>query len=113
VAVKLAAHRLVHQTEVGGVYLNRNDEASVRRAFEEIRGRLALEDVLLRVSRPVEELPEIVELDLNPVFTLPPGQGCRSVDARVRVGAPARRRLAWPSGMDHYPSTTPGPNSVS
>jgi acyl-CoA synthetase (NDP forming) len=47
----------------------------------------ALEDVLLRVSRLVEEVPQIVELDLNPVFALPPGQGCRIVDARVRVEA--------------------------
>ncbi|MBM4071776.1 MAG: GNAT family N-acetyltransferase [Planctomycetes bacterium] len=46
----------------------------------------AIEEVLLRVSRLVEELPEISELDLNPIFVLPPGQGCRIVDARIRVG---------------------------
>jgi acyl-CoA synthetase (NDP forming) len=45
----------------------------------------ALEEVLLRVSRLVEEVPEIQELDLNPIFALPPGQGCRIVDARMRV----------------------------
>ena len=45
----------------------------------------ALEDVLLRVSRLVEEVPEICELDLNSVFALPPGRGYRIVDARVRV----------------------------
>jgi acetyl coenzyme A synthetase (ADP forming)-like protein len=45
----------------------------------------ALEDLLLRVSRLVEEVPEISELDLNPVFALPPGQGCRIVDARIHV----------------------------
>jgi acetyl coenzyme A synthetase (ADP forming)-like protein len=45
----------------------------------------ALEDLLLRVSRLVEEVPEIHELDLNPVFALPPGQGCRIVDARVAL----------------------------
>jgi acyl-CoA synthetase (NDP forming) len=43
----------------------------------------ALEDLLLRVSRLVEEVPEISELDLNPVFALPPGQGCRIADARI------------------------------
>jgi hypothetical protein len=43
----------------------------------------ALEDLLLRVSRLVEEVPEIYELDLNPAFALPPGQGCRIVDARI------------------------------
>lgn len=45
----------------------------------------ALEEMLLRVSRLVEEIPEISELDLNPIFALPPGQGCRIVDARIRV----------------------------
>ena len=46
----------------------------------------AIEEVLLRVSRLVEDIPEISELDLNPIFALPPGQGCRIVDARIRVG---------------------------
>ncbi len=45
----------------------------------------AVEEVLLRVSRLVEEIPEISELDLNPLFARPPGQGCRIVDARIRV----------------------------
>jgi acetate---CoA ligase (ADP-forming) len=36
----------------------------------------AIEEVLLRLSRLVEEIPEISELDLNPIFALPPGQGC-------------------------------------
>jgi acetate---CoA ligase (ADP-forming) len=45
----------------------------------------AIEDVLLRVSRLVEELPEVGELDFNPIFALPPGQGCRIVDARIRL----------------------------
>ena len=50
----------------------------------------ALQDLLLRVSRLVEAVPELIELDMNPVFALPPGQGCRIVDARLRVAAPAR-----------------------
>jgi acyl-CoA synthetase (NDP forming) len=45
----------------------------------------AIEDVLLRISRLVEAIPGISELDLNPIFALPPGQGCRIVDARIRV----------------------------
>lgn len=45
----------------------------------------ALEDLLLRVSRMVEEIPEIVELDFNPVVALPPGEGCLVLDARIRV----------------------------
>lgn len=45
----------------------------------------AIEEVLLRVSRLAEEVPEIGEIDMNPVFALPEGQGCRIADARVSV----------------------------
>jgi acyl-CoA synthetase (NDP forming) len=45
----------------------------------------AIQELLLRLSRLVEEIPEIVELDLNPILALPPGQGCKIVDARIRV----------------------------
>jgi acetyl coenzyme A synthetase (ADP forming)-like protein len=45
----------------------------------------AIEEVLLRISRMVEDIPEIRELDLNPLFALAPGQGCVVVDARIRV----------------------------
>ena len=45
----------------------------------------AIENLLLRVARLVEEVPEIAELDLNPVIALPPGQGCLIVDARIRL----------------------------
>ncbi|MDE3117511.1 MAG: GNAT family N-acetyltransferase [Nitrospirota bacterium] len=181
VAVKLASRTVVHKTEVGGVVLNLQDVDAVRRAFAQIRDRLALdnrleamdgvivqpmvsggvelmvgvthdplfgpliafglggihveilrdvcfritpltdrdasemvrsirgyrllegyrghppadleaiEEVLLRVSRLVEEIPEITEVDLNPLFALPPGQGCLIVDARIKVepGSPA------------------------
>lgn len=44
-----------------------------------------LEDLLLRVSAMVEDLPQIVELDLNPVKVLAKGQGCLVVDARILV----------------------------
>ena len=43
----------------------------------------AIEDVLLRVSAMVEEHPEIVELDLNPLIAMP--EGAVIVDARVRI----------------------------
>jgi len=45
----------------------------------------AIEDLLLRVARMVEEIPEISELDLNPVIALPPGQGCWIIDARISL----------------------------
>jgi acetate---CoA ligase (ADP-forming) len=179
IAVKLASHRIVHKTDIGGVHLQLTDERAVRDAFESIRAPLAqagqldamegvlvqpmvrsgvevmvgvthdplfgpliafglggihveilgdvqfritpltdrdaaemvrgikgyrllsgyrghpaadieaIEDVLLRISRLVEEIPEISEVDLNPIFALPPGQGCRIVDARIRLEARA------------------------
>ena len=46
--------------------------------------------MLLRVSRVADDIPEIVELDLNPVIPLPDGQGCRFVDGRIRVSAVGR-----------------------
>jgi acyl-CoA synthetase (NDP forming) len=49
-----------------------------------------LTDLLLRVSRLADTVPEILELDLNPVIVLPAGEGCQIVDARIRVGEPAR-----------------------
>jgi acetate---CoA ligase (ADP-forming) len=49
----------------------------------------ALVDVLLRLSRLAEDLPEVAELDLNPVLALP--ERCVAVDARVRIARPARR----------------------
>jgi acetyl coenzyme A synthetase (ADP forming)-like protein len=44
-----------------------------------------LRELLLRVSRLAVDVPEIVELDLNPVMAMSPGHGCRVVDARIRV----------------------------
>jgi acetate---CoA ligase (ADP-forming) len=43
----------------------------------------ALTDLVLRLARLGDELPEVAELDLNPVFALP--DRCVAVDARVRI----------------------------
>lgn len=51
----------------------------------------ALEEVILRVSALVDELPAIAEMDCNPVVVLP--QGAFVVDARVRVEEPPRPPL--------------------
>ncbi len=45
----------------------------------------AIEELLLRISRMVEDIPQIREMDLNPVFALPNGQGCIVADVRIRV----------------------------
>jgi acyl-CoA synthetase (NDP forming) len=44
----------------------------------------ALADVLLRVSRLADDLPEVAELELNPVIARP--EGVSAARARVRVG---------------------------
>jgi acyl-CoA synthetase (NDP forming) len=57
----------------------------------------ALREALLRVSALVTAMPEIEELDLNPVSVLPEGQGVRVLDARVHIGYHAGR-ISNPSG---------------
>jgi acyl-CoA synthetase (NDP forming) len=49
----------------------------------------ALTDVLLRVSRLADDVPEVAELDLNPVIAGP--GGVHAVDARVRVSHTQRQ----------------------
>ncbi|HEX4288025.1 MAG TPA: GNAT family N-acetyltransferase [Trebonia sp.] len=49
-------------------------------------GGAALRDTLLRVSRLTDDLPEIAELDLNPVIV--GREGALVVDSRVRVAPP-------------------------
>jgi acyl-CoA synthetase (NDP forming)/GNAT superfamily N-acetyltransferase len=43
----------------------------------------ALQDILLRVSRLADDLPQVAELDLNPVIARP--DGAHVVDARMRL----------------------------
>jgi acyl-CoA synthetase (NDP forming) len=50
--------------------------------------REALRAVLLRVARLLSDLPQIQELDLNPVLVSPEGGVTAVVDARVKVGRP-------------------------
>ncbi|RJQ38186.1 MAG: hypothetical protein C4555_05260 [Dehalococcoidia bacterium] len=45
----------------------------------------ALEDLLLRVSAMVEDLPQIAEMDLNPVKAQEQGKGYIVVDARIML----------------------------
>jgi acetate---CoA ligase (ADP-forming) len=52
----------------------------------------AVADVVLRVARLADDLPEVAELDLNPVIAGP--EGCVVVDARVRAGRGEQARSA-------------------
>ncbi|GAA1706318.1 acetate--CoA ligase family protein [Streptomyces yatensis] len=73
------------------------------RAAEVLRGvrggpavdRVALADLIVRVSRLVADFPEITEVDLNPVFAT--ASGVLAADVRLLIGDPApqeRRRYS-------------------
>jgi acetate---CoA ligase (ADP-forming) len=47
--------------------------------------REALIIVLQRISALIEAIPELTDMDLNPVKVLPPGKGATVVDARMRL----------------------------
>jgi acyl-CoA synthetase (NDP forming) len=58
--------------------------------FEGYRGSApkdteAIQDLLLRVSAMIEDIPEIAEMDLNPVNVMPRGEGYRVIDARIKL----------------------------
>jgi acyl-CoA synthetase (NDP forming) len=78
-------------------------EVKSARLLEGYRGGPAgdvakVRDALQRVSALVDDIPEIVEMDLNPVKVLPPGEGLRVVDLRIRVRPVPKRWL--PSRKD-------------
>lgn len=66
------------------------DSGRLARLLRGYRGRppadrAALVDAMLRVSALVDALPEVAEMDLNPVLVLADGGGVRVVDARIRL----------------------------
>jgi ATP-grasp domain len=54
----------------------------------------ALRDLVLKISYLAAQIPELVELEFNPVMVLQAGCGYQIVDARARVAhAVTRTRL--------------------
>jgi acetyl coenzyme A synthetase (ADP forming)-like protein len=53
----------------------------------------ALEDVVLRAGRLADDVPELAELDLNPVVATP--EGSLVLDVKVRLAVPPRRPDPW------------------
>ena len=47
--------------------------------------RSAVEDCLMRLSRLATDLPELVEIEINPLRALVDGHGCLALDARARL----------------------------
>lgn len=81
------AERLINYTKISKILREFRDMPAVNR--DEVI------DVLLRISDLVCELPEIEELDINPL--LAGTNGVVSVDARIRIGG----RLAGHEKYDH------------
>jgi acyl-CoA synthetase (NDP forming)/GNAT superfamily N-acetyltransferase len=82
------AARLAPLTESDADDLIRSVRAAPRllgRSGERATGLAALRDMLLRVSRMVEDLPQIAELELSPVIARP--GGVQAVDGRIRIQA--------------------------
>jgi acetyl coenzyme A synthetase (ADP forming)-like protein len=50
----------------------------------------ALYEAIERVSQLAVEVPEVMELDVNPLIVRPAGHGVRAVDARVVLSPPSR-----------------------
>jgi acetyl coenzyme A synthetase (ADP forming)-like protein len=61
----------------------------------------AVIETLLRVSALIEDVPEIIEMDLNPVKVGIPGSGVRIVDARIKVRPTTG---TWIPSRTHLPS---------
>jgi len=94
------AHRTTPLTDVDAADLV-HSLRTVRMLFDGCEGRpadtAAVEDLLLRVGRLVEELPEVVELVLDPVVVTPAGATTAGVSVRLAAWRPgpelALRRL--------------------
>ncbi|MDX1447497.1 MAG: GNAT family N-acetyltransferase [Acidimicrobiia bacterium] len=115
---------------LGGVYvellkdvafrLNPLTDVDAREMIGEIKGARLLEgyrgfpagdteaviDTILRISAMATALPEISEMDLNPVMVLEPGKGVRVVDARIKV-KPVRQ--GWFPALDDLPAVVRRP----
>lgn len=64
------------------------EEIRARSILDGVRGqppadKEAIVDILLRISQLVQDFPEIVELDINPVIVYPKGQGALAIDMRL------------------------------
>jgi acetyl coenzyme A synthetase (ADP forming)-like protein len=81
------------------------DHIKAKKIFDGFRGsppgdREALVEVITKISALVEIVPELTELDLNPVKVLSPGEGVVVVDGRLRLARRAPSGSIWPAAGD-------------
>ena len=86
--LKDVTFRLIPMTEIDAREMV--SEIKAAKILEGVRGESprdvdALVDVILKVSKMVEQNPEIVELDCNPTFVYEKGKGALVVDARIII----------------------------
>src|ERR1019366_4360204 len=82
------AARLASLTEAQPAALIRSTRAAPRllgRRGVPAADLAALRDMLLRVSRMADDLPQIAELELSPVIARP--DGVQAIDGRIRIQA--------------------------
>jgi acyl-CoA synthetase (NDP forming) len=66
------------------------DSTNASKILSGVRGEMpqdkeAVVDCLKRMSQLVTEIPEILELDVNPLLVFEKGKGCKAVDARIVI----------------------------
>src|SRR5207248_10106037 len=97
VLIGVACFRIARLTDVDARELVADGKGGrlVRGFRREPADAEALADLVLRLSRLAEDIPEVIELDLNPVLAL--AEGCVAVDARVRVqhATPSLSLKSW------------------
>ena len=86
--LKDVTFRLIPMTEIDAREMVGEIKAS--KILDGVRGESprdvdALVDVILKVSKMVEQNPEIIELDCNPTFIYEKGKGALVVDARIII----------------------------
>jgi len=86
--LKDVTFRLIPMTEIDAREMV--SEIKAAKILDGVRGESprdvdALVDVILKVSKMVEENPEIIELDCNPTFVYEKGKGALVVDARIII----------------------------
>lgn len=87
--LKDVAFRLVPMTRSDATELI--DETKIGTLLKGVRGEApsdlqALQDTILKISQLVDDFPQIVELDINPLFAYERGKGVSAVDVKMTIG---------------------------